>query len=220
MKGSIKYLLLSLAAIICTSFSTAAVELPHDTIFFYESWKQMLDVQPVAMLVDPVLLPYTDCEIYIETGIDETNDMIKEKYIAFSVGDSIWFMNSEYLKKNFKGDTKNMDGFFPVFFNEKIAYVISYSPLSVKDILFGTTEDGITERNSIDNFHIDFLNHRVKRVSHDYLSRLLEDYPDLKMRYEGMRDYKKKEIIEDYFFKYIDRASDDIMRPYIVDLVN
>ena len=38
------------------------------------------------------------------------------------------------------------------------------------------------------------------------------------MRYEGMKDYKKREIIEDYFFKYIDRASQDVMHPYILDL--
>ncbi len=58
----------------------------------------------------------------------------------------------------------------------------------------------------------------MKRVTHEYLSELLEDYPDLQMRYEGMKDYKKREIIEDYFFKYIDRATEDIMRPYILDL--
>ena len=40
------------------------------------------------------------------------------------------------------------------------------------------------------------------------------------MRYEGMKDYKKQEIIEDYFFRFIDRASSDVMRPYILDLVD
>ncbi len=219
MKNCLKYLLMTLVATIGIFADASAVEARHDTIYFYESWKQMLDLQPVAMIEDPVFVPYSDCEVFIETGIDETNDMIKEKFIAFSLGDSLWYMNSEYLKKNFKGDTKNMDGFFPVFFNEKIAYVISYSPLSVKDVLFGTNVDGVTERNSVDNYHIDFLNHRVNRVTHEYLSSLLEDYHDLLMRYEGMKDYKKIEIIEDYFFKYIDRATDDIMRPYIVDLV-
>ncbi len=34
-----------------------------------------------------------------------------------------------------------------------------------------------------------------------------------------MKDYKKSEIIEDYFLKFIERASNDIMRPYILDLV-
>ena len=47
----------------------------------------------------------------------------------------------------------------------------------------------------------------------------MTDYHDLKVRYEGMKDYKKRYIIEDYFYKYIDRASQDFMRPYILDLV-
>jgi hypothetical protein len=68
-------------------------------------------------------------------------------------------------------------------------------------------------------YYIDFLNHRVKRVTHSYLSELLTDYHDLKVRYEGMKDYKKQYVIEDYFYKYIDRASDDVMHPYILDLV-
>ena len=101
-----------------------------------------------------------------------------------------------------------------------MAFVVSYGPLSVKDFLLGNTgEEGITDYN-YDDFFIDFRNHSVNRVSHNYLSELLEDYPDLLMRYEGMKDYKNKDIIEDYFFKYIDRATDDIMLPYILDLVN
>ena len=59
----------------------------------------------------------------------------------------------------------------------------------------------------------------MRRVNSDYLSELLEDYHDLQMRYEGMKDYKKDYIIEDYFFKYIDRASEDFMHPNILDLV-
>ena len=46
-----------------------------------------------------------------------------------------------------------------------------------------------------------------------------EDYHDLQVRYEGMKDYKKPEIIEDYFYKYIDRVTGDFMKPYILDLV-
>ena len=40
------------------------------------------------------------------------------------------------------------------------------------------------------------------------------------MRFEGMKNNKRNEIIEDYFYKFVDRASDDIMRPYIIDLVS
>ena len=40
------------------------------------------------------------------------------------------------------------------------------------------------------------------------------------MRYEGMKDYKKHEVIEDYFLKYIERASSDVLRPSVLDLVD
>jgi len=218
MSNYYKYLLMMLSVMFYALPNHAStISIPHDTVYFYESWEQMLEVQPVAMVIDPIIDFYSPGEIYLETGVDETNSLINKKFIAFSLGDSLWYMNSEYVKKNFSGDTKNMDGFFPVFFNEKMAYVVSNAPLSVKDILFGTSSDGVTGP-VVDNYHLDFLNHRVKRVTHEYLSELLEDYPDLQMRYEGMKDYKKREIIEDYFFKYIDRATEDIMRPYILDL--
>ena len=56
------------------------------------------------------------------------------------------------------------------------------------------------------------------KITPSSLSELLEDYHDLQMRYEGMKDYKKREIMLDYFFKYIERANQDVMKPYILDL--
>ena len=193
---------------------------PFDTIYFYKSWEQILYQDPVALIVNPDFEMYSPYEIYVNTGDDEINKMIEEEYLALSQGDSLWLLNSEFLKKkNFKGDLSTLSGFVPVYFNEVVAFVTGPAPLSVKDILFGTNEDGVTSYTP-NYFYIDFLNHRVKRVTHTYLSELLEDYHDLQMRYEGMKDYKKMEIIEDYFFKYIDRATSDIMKPGILDLAD
>ena len=58
------------------------------------------------------------------------------------------------------------------------------------------------------------------RVTPEVLSRLLEDYHDLQMRYEGMKDYKKRPVIEDFFFQFVDRATEDLMRPFILDLTD
>ena len=73
--------------------------------------------------------------------------------------------------------------------------------------------------DKLEYYYIDFVNREVLRVTPKVLSDLLEDYHDLQMRYEGMKDYKKSEIIEDYFFKYIDRAVNDVMRPSVLDLM-
>ena len=205
------------AAIAVFSGHAAAAEATSDTVYFYTSWQQMLDFDAEAYLVNPVYYNVNPYEIYFETGDDRINNMIEEKYIAFSQGDSIWLINGQYLKDNFKGDTKHIDGFAPVYFNDKTAFVVSTGPLGVKDILFGTDRDGVTSY-TYSYYYIDFVNKRVNRVTHEFLSGLLEEFHDLQMRYEGMKDYKKQEIIEEYFFKYIDRASQDFMHPYIVDL--
>jgi hypothetical protein len=87
----------------------------------------------------------------------------------------------------------------------------------IKEILFGPME--VTSSNDVDYYYFDFKNRELRKVSSSVLSELLEDYHDLQMRYEGMKDYKKKYMIEEFFMKYVDRASQDFMRPYIVDLV-
>lgn len=212
------YLIICLLAVItASSFHANAMNNQNDTIYFYSSWEQMLSNSPEAYIVNPFFQMVSPYELYIETGNDEVNDMIVDKYIALSQGDSIWLMNSEYLKRDFRNDSKHLNGFVPVFFNEKTAFLTGTGPLTVKDILLGNDPDGVTSY-TIALYYIDFINNRVKRVTHEYLSELLTDYHDLKMRYEGMKDYKKDYIIGEYFYKFIDRASEDFMRPNIVDL--
>ena len=186
---------------------------PRDTVCFYETWEQMFDMAPVAMAVDPYMYfgPY---EMEFVTSDDKFNNDIHNSYLAATINDSIWFINSEYLRKHFKSsDAASLSNYLPLFFDYKVAYAIGAANPSVAELLFGS--DGNIE---IDYYYIDFVNRKVRRVNSSTLSQLLEDYHDLQMRYEGMKDYKKREIIEDYFFKYIDRASQDVMHPYILDL--
>ena len=219
MKNFLRNILLVVVAGFSMLASAQTQSHPLDTIYFYKSWAQMLYLEPSAYIVNPVIYQDSDCEIYIETGNDEVNQMIEDEYIAFSRDAETFYINSDYLKKEFTGDVRVHEGFVPLFFNDKVAFIISYGPLTVRDVLFGNSGDeGITNRN-VDYYNINFLNNSVNRVTHEYLSELLEDYHDLKMRYEGMKDYKKDYIIEDYFFKYIDRATDDFMHPFILDLV-
>ena len=211
MKNWIRNIML--AAIAMTSLHAMAFTAGHDTIYFYKTWEQVLYMEPAAMYVDPYMYP-SNFEIYFEVDDDYFNDNIMNEYIAATVGDSIWLVNSTYLKQHFKGDVRNLNNYVPLFFNYKVAYAIYSASLSVKDLLMGESET-----TEFDFYYIDFFNRKVLRVSPTVLSELLEDYHDLQMRYEGMKDYNKRHIIEDYFYKYIDRATDDIMHPYILDLV-
>ena len=90
--------------------------------------------------------------------------------------------------------------------------------MSLRELINGSTEKDAGEATKAYYF-IDFKNRKVERVNHKYLSKLLEDYHDLKMRYEGMKDYKKPHIIEEFLFQYIGRVSEDIMRPTIPKLI-
>ena len=200
------------------SLHMAAQSQERDTVFFYDSWGDMFDVSPSGMIISPII----ECETPYAVDIFTTTDDYRlYKHLAATIGDSIWLVSSHYLMQNFKGDIRHINyKFMPVFFNDKIAffYYVGYGQnLSVKSLLLG--EGDVDYSEIVDVYYIDFLKHTVRKVTPEVLSELLEDYHDLKMRYEGLKDYKKREIIFDYFNKYVERATDDIMRPYILDLV-
>ena len=221
MKNWLSYIVV--IAAVMSSFNALAVEAPHDTIYFYKTWEQMLTQQPDAYLEDPFIEMDTPYSIYLFTADKPTDKLIRKEYIAATMGDSIWLINSEYLKKSFGGDADKLNGYIPVFFNDKVAFMtyVGYGQnLSVTQKLFGTLDDEIDYSKIVDIYYIDFLNHTVLKVTPSALSGLLERYHDLQMRYEGMKDYKKREIIHDYFYKFVDRVTEDIMRPYILDLTN
>ena len=202
-----------LAVVAMTSLHAMAYTEGHDTIYFYKTWEQVFYQEPSAMFIDPYIYAL-DYEIAFEVDDEDFNESIIKDYIVATICDSVWLVNSHYLKKHFKGDARNLNNYVPLYFNQKLAYAIYNGSLSVKDLLLGDTES-----DEFDFYYIDFFNRKVKRVTPAVLSELLEDYHDLQMRYEGMKDYKKRYIIQDYFYKYIDRASEDIMHPYILDLV-
>ena len=195
------------------SLNAVAVEEPHDTVYFYDTWEQIFYDEPVAMCVDPYIEAYSYA-LDFATYDKVLNDNINQRYIAAYLTDGYWFVNSQYLYKKFDVDLHYLNHYVPLFFNEKIAYTLSVANISFKDLVSVDDESDI-----IDYYYIDFENSKVRRVNPGVLSDLLQDYHDLQMRYEGMKDYKKRNIIEDYFFKYIERVNGDVMHPYILDLV-
>lgn len=221
MKHWIKIVVIAVVALMAHRTNANGTEL-LDTVYFYQSWQQMFDMTPEAMIVNPYIETITPYQVVIETDNEELNENIYDSYIAATLNGEVWLINSRYLKQEFKGDTKKLNDFMPVFFNDKVAFAayVGYGDhASLKEILFGDWVD-IDYDEVVDYYYIDFMNRKVRKVTPEVLVDLLEDYHDLQMRYEGMRDFKKRDIIMDYFFKYVDRASDDIMRPYILDLVD
>ncbi len=217
MKTTLKYfltmLLVALGAIHCYADDKKE---PIDTAYFFNSWNQMLDFEPIAMLVNPYIQAPSPFMVYMGSDDEEVNRVLREKgFISAAIGEDVWLANSDYIQQEFDGDVMNFVSLVPLFFNSKIAYITFPVELSLKESFF-TSDDTY----AVGYFYIDFKNRKVKRVTHKYLSELLEDYPDLKMRYEGMKDYKKREIIEYFFLQYVYRATEDFMRPDITDYVD
>ena len=105
MKNLIRNILLFMV-LATASLQAMAFSLPHDTVYFYNTWEQLLIDSPATMYVDPWIDPITPYEVIIETPNEKYNDAIWNKHIAAVLGDSIWLINSEYLQREFKGDAK------------------------------------------------------------------------------------------------------------------
>ncbi len=219
MKDYLKLMFVALALAMC-SLHSAALTVRNDTLYIYDTWQQMFDNTPTKMMVNPLLDIVSSHEIHIVIGNEIAEQNFMDNHLAVTLGDSIWLLSSGYLKRYFKGDVKRLNGFIPVFFNEKAAFVTQIGKLSLKDCLIGSDIVSEYTNSSVDYYDIDFVKREVRKVSASRLKELLKSYHDLQMRYVGMKDYKKHHIVEEYYFKYIDRVTDDLSRPGILDIVN
>lgn len=206
--------IIALVLAFCSLHCAADECVERDTVYFYNSWEQMMQVEPDTMIIDLAIDFFSPFELYFESSDKKANTRIKKEYIAATLGDSTWLVNSNYLRKNFKGDSKNLHGYVPVFFNEKVAYAVAeeYSYAELGDIAFNVI--------STYNYYIDFNRQKVIRVDEKSLSAILADYYDLRMRYEGMNDNGKSAIINDFFLQFVDRATEDPMRPDITEFID
>ena len=168
-----------------------------DTVNFFDSWSQIFELNPVATVKRPIITNESPYEMTFAIKDDKNKLVYIKDHLAVSLNDSIWAINSKYLQREFKGDAKMLKNFVPLYFNEKLAYVIYSYP-----------------------WDIDFEKRRVSKVTAKVLKELLSVYPDLLKRYESMRNYNSPVMIEEYFMEFIQRATDDEMKPYILDLVD
>ena len=197
-------MMMAFALIICHTMAAIEPEV-RDTVYFYKTWHQVINHEPAAMFFSPDIYSTSLDQFYFEVDDNKINYLIEKKYIAASLGDSIWLVNTVPLQARFDYNM-GADGYVPLYFSTKAAFFT---------VNLG---GGSNYRQLI--FYIDFLNKKLVKINHLTLSELLEDYHDLQMRFEGMKDYKKPHVIEDYFFRFFDRASSDVMRPDILDLVS
>lgn len=187
-------------------------KLRHDSLHVYLSWESMFDGESEYTILNPDINAYTDFDVEFDGIKKELRKLINDQAVAVALGDSLWYINSKYLKQNFKGDCKRMRDYVPLYFSAKIAFIQWGAPRYG----FYVSEDAAAESIVTGELYlIDFDNKRVDKITPEKLSDLLSFYPDLRRRYEGMYDYQWQYVITDFFLQYVKRINDDPNVPYL-----
>ncbi len=219
-----KYILISLALLSSLWGAAQEYHARHDSIWVYNSWESMMDQWPDTLIVNPEVNLYTPYDIDFDAFDDDANRMLETQTVALSLGDSLWLVNSRYLKKNFSGDIKKMDNYVPLLFNAKMAFiecVPSYTDFGTALLgsFFGMYV-GDPFNDPPELYWINFENRKVEKVTHKNLPRIMEFYPDLQRRYEAMANRKDREVIKYFFYDFVRRAERDPSYPYLLDRLN
>lgn len=228
-----KYLLFILLVITACATPRAAAQraaMPNDTVMLYLSWDAILDAAPDTMLINPEIEVHSPYDYYFKSttkGDKRTKKLLNDSTVAVTIGDSIWLINSRYLKREFSGEAKKFDRFVPMYFNSKILFVqyIDITNYISNEMLSAMFFSGYTMAEIYDEleaaigaapfFLVDFSGKTVYRVDEQLLTQLLEEYPDLLRRYSQMRDYRETYMINSFFLDYVNRIEYDPDVPFL-----
>ena len=196
-----------------------------DTLWVYNSWDAVMYGGPDTMAVNPnieINSPFNIKFKPTEKDSKPLRKMIEKQSVVVSIGDSVWMMNSNFIRDSLQGYYKGIfENFVPLYFNEKMAFVqflpteISYLPIQIdtfEGVMAGVGRYGIYNAGdygyvAIPHFMIDMSTRQVTLVDRSYLLVLLERYPDMKRRYEMMQDQNEFYMINQFFWDYVDRVS-------------
>ena len=220
-------ILFSLLMLTSIAIGTSAQEYHarHDSVWVYNSWEAILEQWPDTIVINPEVTVWTPYDIEFEAIDKDVTRMLKKQTVAVAIGDTTWLVNTQWLRDNkYKGDCKKMDDYAPLYFNAKVAFIECVpTHTSIGTALLGAlvgdseafTADPWEEE--ADYFWIDFDAKRVDKIDHKKLSELLDDYPDLRRRFEQMHDYKERYMVKSFFIDYVQRVARDPSYPYIID---
>ena len=221
-----------LFAAMCSSPAADAL----DYITVYSSWQKVYADEPDTILTEigiEISSPYC-INIKPRNSKDKIQKrIINDEALAVSVNDSVWFVNTNYLKNHYSGVAlPYMSHYAPLYFNDKIAYTqytndidnsFLYQLSQYVNTGMGTVEalKFLTSYGfNFENAYIFTINPKEKTVdvvNDARMSKLLEPYLDLRRRYESMYFFAEPFVINYYFLEYIDRIASDPSVPYILE---
>ena len=228
MKNLFRIVLLAVAAAIASS------GFAQEKMAVFYNWHNISYNTPDTVVYDvgiSIRSPYC-VSLKPYNGKDKKlKKLLNDKALAISVNDSVWFVNTSYLKKHYSGVALPfMSHYAPLYFNDKIIYT-QYTNDIDNSFLYQLSEYVNTGMGTVEalkfltsygfnleNAYIFTISPKTKTVdvvNDACMSKLLEPYLDLRRRYESMYFYAEPFVINYYFLEYIDRIADDPSVPYI-----
>lgn len=207
-----------------------------DTLMVYNSWQSVFYNGPDTVAINPNIEIYSPFQYKFkptEKDRKPLQKMIEKQSVAVAIGDSVWLVNGKYLKDNFSGPYNSyFHDYLPLYFSEKIAF-FQYLPTEIDYLEYeidnfknleyyvGVGRSSVLEYPGgvvdVAHFVIDLARKNVYLVDRDYLLYLLERYPDMKRRFEMMQGQSEFYLINEFFWDYVDRISNDPFAPDLVE---
>lgn len=231
--GQVRATVISLVAVVAL-FAAARMEAStggNDTLMVYNSWEAIFDLIPDTIVANPEVKVRSEYDFEFKATSRDAkavNKMLKNEAVAVCLGDTLWLINSDWLKRNFKGDCKHFSRYVPLYYTGKIAFVqFQRNNPTVGGFLLNLLVDGVLGADSGigmgDGYNgetpklywIDFDNLRVREVNKNLLLELLEPYPDLLQRYTFRQYQDETYLINEFFLDYVNRLNRDPEVPYL-----
>lgn len=231
--GQVRATVMSLVAVVAL-FAAARMEAStggNDTLMVYNSWEAIFDLIPDTIVANPEIKVRSEYDFEFKATSRDAkavNKMLKNEAVAVCLGDTLWLINSDWLKRNFKGDCKHFSRYVPLYYTGKIAFVqFQRNNPTVGGFLLNLLVDGVLGADSGigmgDGYNgetpklywIDFNNLRVREVNKNLLLELLEPYPDLLQRYTFRQYQDETYLINEFFLDYVNRLNRDPEVPYL-----
>lgn len=207
-----------------------------DTLMVYNSWRSVYYTGYDTVAVNPNVEIYSPFHYKFkptEKSNKQLKKMIEKQAPVVAIGDSVWFVNSRYLRDSLAGPySRYLEDYLPLYFNDKIIF-FQFIPTEISYLLIEIDSfeglesyagvgscsvleyDGGNSITDVAHFVIDLKNKTLFLVDKNYLLYLLDFYPDMKRRFEMMHDQNEFYLINEFFWDFVNRISSDPAYPEV-----